>query len=69
MYENESRRTVNTNLSRSRSAQSLKQLSDPANTDDKLTILSQMFWLAVCVLESDYEHEFLLSVRLLDKVF
>ena len=66
LSENESRK--NTNLSRSRSAQSLKQLQDPTGQDDKLTILCQFFWIAVSLLESDYEHEFLLAVRLLDKV-
>lgn len=56
-------------LSRSRSAQSLKLLGDSAATqDDKLTILAQLFWLAVSLLESDYEHEFLLAVRLLARV-
>ncbi|XP_057665202.1 protein furry isoform X1 [Diorhabda carinulata] len=56
------------NLSRSRSAQSLKMLGDTATQDDKLTILAQLFWLAVSLLESDYEHEFLLAVRLLASV-
>lgn len=56
------------NLSRSRSAQSLKLLGDTATQDDKLTILAQLFWLAVSLLESDYEHEFLLAVRLLARV-
>ncbi|KAL5290083.1 FRY family protein [Megaselia abdita] len=55
-------------LSRSRSAQSLKMLGDTATQDDKMTILSQLFWLSVCLLESDYEHEFLLSLRLLTRV-
>ena len=55
-------------LSRSRSAQSLKLLGDSATQDDKLTILAQLFWLAVSLLESDYEHEFLLAVRLLARV-
>ena len=55
-------------LSRSRSAQSLKFLTDPATQDDKLTILTQLFWLSVSLLESDYEHEFLLALRLLDRV-
>ena len=57
-----------TTLMRSRSAQSLKQLQDSPTQDDKLTILAQMFWIAVSLLESDYEYEFLLAVRLLDKV-
>lgn len=54
-------------LSRSRSAQSLKLL-DSGNQDDKMTILAQLFWLAVSLLESDYEHEFLLALRLLSRV-
>lgn len=60
--------TPSSNLSRSRSAQSLKLLGDSANQDDKLTILAQLFWLAVSLLESDYEHEFLLAVGLLARV-
>lgn len=36
--------------------------------DDKMTILAQLFWLAVSLLESDYEHEFLLALRLLSRV-
>ncbi|XP_066250595.1 protein furry isoform X1 [Euwallacea similis] len=56
------------NLSRSRSAQSLKMLGDSATQDDKLTILAQLFWLAVSLLESDYEHEFSLAVKLLSRV-
>ncbi|XP_046735470.1 protein furry [Diprion similis] len=58
----------NTNLSRSRSAQSLKLLGDSATQDDKMTILAQLFWLSVSLLESDYEHEFLLALRLLSRV-
>lgn len=34
-----------------------------------MTILAQLFWLAVSLLESDYEHEFLLALRLLGRVF
>ena len=54
-------------LSRSRSAQSLKVM-DAATQDDKMNILVQLFWICLAVLESDYEHEFLLALRLLDKV-
>ena len=54
-------------MPRSRSAQSLKNM-DQAGNEDKLTIISQMFWIAVSMLESDYEYEFSLAVRLLDKV-
>ncbi|XP_042872601.1 protein furry-like isoform X6 [Penaeus japonicus] len=56
------------NLSRSRSAQSLKQLADQSSADDKMTVLAQLFWIAVSMLESDYEYEFILAMRLLDKV-
>ncbi|XP_048243647.1 protein furry-like isoform X3 [Haliotis rufescens] len=56
-----------TNLGRSRSAQSLKNL-DQNGTEDKQTLVTQMFWIAVSLLESDYEYEFLLAVRLLDKI-
>lgn len=56
-------------LSRSRSAQSLKLMStDSVTQDDKMMILAQLFWLAVSLLESDYEHEFLLALRLLSRV-
>lgn len=58
-----------TNMCRSRSAQSLKMITcDQGNQDDKLSILSQMFWVAVSLLESDYEHEFCLAIRLLTRV-
>ncbi|KAK3798079.1 hypothetical protein RRG08_034635 [Elysia crispata] len=55
------------NLGRSRSAQSLKNL-DQSGTEDKLTLVTQMFWITVSLLESDYEYEFSLAVRLLDKI-
>ena len=54
-------------LSRSRSAQSLK-LQDQATQDDKMNILVQLFWICLAVLESDYEHEFLLGLRLLENI-
>ncbi|XP_063413170.1 protein furry-like isoform X1 [Mytilus trossulus] len=58
---------LRTSMTRSRSAQSLKNM-DPSGNEDKLTIVSQMFWIAVSMLESDYEYEFTLAVRLLDKI-
>lgn len=36
--------------------------------DDKLSLLAQLFWIAICLMESDYEHEFLLALRLLERV-
>lgn len=68
--ENDSKYACNkytSNLSRSRSAQSLK-LMDSTSQDDKMLILAQLFWLAVSVLESDYEYEYLLALRLLNRV-
>merc|ERR1719334_942130 len=56
-----------TNLARSRSAQSLK-IQDQASQEDKMNVLVQLFWICIAILESDYEHEFLLGLRLLDKV-
>ncbi|CAG9770963.1 unnamed protein product [Ceutorhynchus assimilis] len=66
--EQNNKAKFSSNLSRSRSAQSLKMLGDSATQDDKLTILAQLFWLAVSLLESDYEHEFSLAVQLLTRV-
>ena len=58
------------NLLRSRSSQSLRQTADVTSlpNDDRLTVLVQMFFISVSLLESDFEYEFLLAVRLLDKV-
>ncbi|XP_025086109.1 protein furry homolog isoform X4 [Pomacea canaliculata] len=55
------------NLGRSRSAQSLKNL-DQSGMEDKLTLVTQIFWITVSLLESDYEYEFSLAVRLLSKI-
>jgi hypothetical protein len=33
-----------------------------------MNILVQLFWICLAVFESDYEHEFLLALRLLEKV-
>lgn len=42
--------------------------TDNYSQDDKLTILATLFWVGAALLESDYEHEFLLGVRLLSRV-
>ena len=39
-----------------------------ASQDDMLNILVQLFWICLAILESDYEHEFLLGLRLLERV-
>ncbi|KAG1696979.1 Protein furry -like [Nymphon striatum] len=59
---------MKSNLSRSRSAQSLKFLADQSTLDDRASVIAQLFWLSVSLLESDYEYEILLAVRLMDKV-
>ena len=64
-------RHSSSSLLRSRSSQSLRLSHDGAAAsaaDDRLTVLVQMFWISVSLLESDFEYEFLLAVRLLDKV-
>ena len=53
-------------MPRSRSEKTLKNAEQ--GVEDKLTIMTQMFWIAVSLLESDYEYEFLLATKLLDKV-
>ena len=59
----------NTNLMRSRSTVSLKHVSpDFTNQEDKMNTLTQMFWITISLMESDFEYEFLLAVKLLDKV-
>lgn len=60
-------------MGRSQSVQSLKNAcNDSVNgaytLDDKTSILAQFFWISVVILETDYEHEFLLAIRVLDKV-
>lgn len=47
---------------------SLSKLPTALLQDDKLTILATLFWVGASLLESDYEHEFLLGVRLLARV-
>ena len=56
-----------TNLARSRSAQSLK-IQDQASQKEKMNLFVQLFWICIAILESDYKHEFLLGLRLLDCV-
>ncbi|XP_038055333.1 protein furry homolog-like isoform X2 [Patiria miniata] len=51
---------------RSRSTQSLKM--GESSIEDRLNLLTQIFWIFVSLLESDYEYEFLMSLRSLDKL-
>ncbi|CAF4582608.1 unnamed protein product, partial [Didymodactylos carnosus] len=36
--------------------------------DDAKTVLAQIFWIGICLLESDYEYEFSLAVQLLETI-
>lgn len=61
-------------LVRSRSAQSLSGLQTEEGSGDGLSVcggmevIPQVFWLGISLLESDYEHEYLLALGLLEKV-
>lgn len=55
-------------MAQSRSSTQPLKVLDQNNADDKLSIVSQLFWIAVSMLESDYEYEFYLAIRLLDKI-
>jgi hypothetical protein len=61
---------------RSRSVQSLNGLTNDGTIDDSIErtlqqdsdVIPQVFWLALSLLESDFEYEYLLALRLLEKV-
>ena len=53
---------------RSVSLQSLRLTNDNGTTLSQTDLLSRIFWVAVSLLESDYEHEFGMAVKLLSKV-
>ena len=55
-------------VTRSKSVQSLKALEDELLSPEDEYSLSKFFWISVAMLETDYEDEFLLAVRLLDKL-
>lgn len=52
---------------RSVSLQSLRLLND-TTTLSQTDLLSRIFWIAVSLMESDFEHEFVMAVKLLSKV-
>uniref|UniRef100_A0A914W2H8 Protein furry n=1 Tax=Plectus sambesii TaxID=2011161 RepID=A0A914W2H8_9BILA len=54
------------NLPRSKSAQALKSV--PEGQEEHMAAMSQLFWIATSMLESDFEHEYLLALHLLDKM-
>uniref|UniRef100_A0A672MU90 Protein furry homolog-like n=1 Tax=Sinocyclocheilus grahami TaxID=75366 RepID=A0A672MU90_SINGR len=50
------------NLARTRSLSSLREDADPTN------LMATVFWIATSLLESDYEFEYLLALRLLNRL-
>lgn len=53
---------------RSVSVQCLKTPSEAINPQSQADMVTRVFWIAVSLLESDYEHEFLMAIHLLNKV-
>lgn len=39
-----------------------------ASIDEAKTVLAQLFWIGICLLESDYEYEFTLAIQLLTTI-
>lgn len=55
--------------SKTRSSTSLKDsLSDPTNINNPTNLLATIFWGAVALMESDFEFEYLMALRLLSKL-
>uniref|UniRef100_A0A8D0H4U3 FRY microtubule binding protein n=1 Tax=Sphenodon punctatus TaxID=8508 RepID=A0A8D0H4U3_SPHPU len=56
-------------LSKTRSSSSLKDsLTDPSNINNPTNLLATIFWVAVALMESDFEFEYLMALRLLNKL-
>ena len=48
---------------------SLKELTDFQQLpENPLDMLARLFWVGVSLLESDFEHEFVMAIKLLEKV-
>ncbi|KAM8939841.1 protein furry homolog-like isoform 1-T1 [Pelodytes ibericus] len=57
-------------LARTRSLSSLREggMQDVQPTTDPTNLLATIFWIAASLLESDYEYEYLLALKLLNKL-
>lgn len=56
-------------LAKSRSSSSSKDnISDPANVNHPSNLLATIFWVAVSLMESDFEFEYQMSLRLLNQL-
>ncbi|NXH12038.1 FRYL protein, partial [Bucco capensis] len=58
------------NLARTRSLSSLREggMYDVQPTTDPVNLMATIFWIATSLLESDYEYEYLLALKLLNKL-
>ncbi|XP_010154358.1 PREDICTED: protein furry homolog, partial [Eurypyga helias] len=55
--------------SKTRSSSSLKDsLIDPSHINNPTNLLATIFWVAVALMESDFEFEYLMALRLLNKL-
>uniref|UniRef100_A0A669QSV7 FRY microtubule binding protein n=1 Tax=Phasianus colchicus TaxID=9054 RepID=A0A669QSV7_PHACC len=55
--------------SKTRSSSSLKDsLTDPSHINNPTNLLATIFWVAVALMESDFEFEYLMALRLLNKL-
>uniref|UniRef100_A0A8D2ICE4 FRY like transcription coactivator n=1 Tax=Urocitellus parryii TaxID=9999 RepID=A0A8D2ICE4_UROPR len=60
----------NSSLARTRSLSSLREkgMYDVQSTTEPANLMATIFWIAASLLESDYEYEYLLALRLLNKL-
>lgn len=55
--------------SKTRSSSSLKDsITDPSHINNPTNLLATIFWVAVALMESDFEFEYLMALRLLNKL-
>nr|XP_006005371.1 PREDICTED: protein furry homolog isoform X2 [Latimeria chalumnae] len=56
-------------FSKARSASSLKEnIADPSNINNPTNLLATIFWAAVALMESDFEFEYQMALKLLNKL-
>jgi hypothetical protein len=63
LFSNTTTNNNNTNSTNTNDVQTLA-----ASIDDAKTVLAQLFWIGICLLESDYEYEYTLSIQLLTTI-
>ncbi|XP_043929165.1 protein furry homolog isoform X3 [Protopterus annectens] len=56
-------------LSKTRSSSSLKEnITDPSCVNNPVNLLSTIFWVAIALMESDFESEYQMALKLLNKL-